>query len=109
MQWLIMVGSSSYQQESLKKTTLAVIQATRKPPHYFQEYNVIVIPQLPLRSTFRSVNYVGRIVKWSTILGASYIKCVPRALVKGLILAGLVVRFTEFPPEKETESQTRII
>ena len=104
MQRLITVGLSSYQQESLEKTILAVMQATRKPPHYFQEYTVIVMTQLLLRSTLRNVDYEGRIAKRSAVLGASDVKCVPRALVKGLILAGLVVRFTEFPLEKEAES-----
>ena len=80
-----------------------VVQATRKPPHYFQEHTVIVITQIPLRSTLRSVDYTGRIAKQSAVLGASDVKCVPRALVKGLILAGLIVRFAEFPSEKEAK------
>ena len=103
-----MAGSSSYQQESLKKTILAVVQATRKPPHCFQEHTVLVATQLPLRSTLRSVDYAGRIAKRSAVLGASGVRCVPRALVKGLILAGLVAQLTEFPSEKEAEGQTRI-
>ena len=98
-----MAGSSSYQQESLKKTILVVVQATWKPSHYFQEHTVIVITQLPLRSTLRSVDYVGRIAKRNVVLGASDVRCMPRALVKGLILTGLVVWFIEFPSEKEAE------
>ena len=108
MQRLIMVGSSSYQQESLEKTILAVVQATRKLPHYFQEHTVVVITQLPLRSTLRSTDYAGRIAKRSAVLGASDVKYVPCALVKGLVLAGLVVRFTEFLSKKSAEGQTRI-
>ena len=108
MQWLITVGSSFYQQKSLKKTILAVVQATRKPPHCFQEHTVLVATQLPLRSTLRSVDYAERIAKRSAVLGASGVRCVPRALVKRLILAGLVVWFVEFPSGKEVEGQTRI-
>ena len=48
------------------------------------------ITQPLLRSTLRSTNYAGRIVKWGTILGASDIKYMPRTSVKGLVLAGLV-------------------
>ena len=103
MQRLIIVGSSSYQQESLEKTILAVMQATRKFPHYFQEHTVAVITQFPLRSTLRSTDYAERIAKRSAVLGASDVKYVPRALVKGLVLAGLVVRFAKFPSEKEAE------
>ena len=32
----------------LEKATLAVVYATRKFPHYFQAYTVIVLTQLPL-------------------------------------------------------------
>ena len=97
-------GETSY----FKKTILAVVQATRKPSHCFQEHTVLVATQLPLRSTLWNIDYVGRIAKRGAVLGTSDVKCVPRALVNGLILAGLVVRFTEFPSEKEAEGQTRI-
>ena len=108
MRQLIMVGSSSYQQKSLKKTIWTVVQATRKPPYYFQEHTIIIITQLPLRSTLRSVDYVRRIAKRSAVLEASNIRCVPCALVKGLALTGLVVRFAVSPLEKETEGQIKI-
>ena len=101
-----MVGSSSYQQESLEKTILTVVDAAQKLPHYFQEHTVIVITQLPLRSTLRSTDYAGRIAKWGAVLGASDIKYMPRTLVKGLVLAGLVTRFVKFPLEKEAKNQS---
>ena len=77
-------------------------------PHYFQEHTVIVVTQLPLRFTLRSVDYARRIAKRSSVLGASNVGCVPRAFVKGLTLTGLVVWFAEFPSEKEAKGQTRI-
>ena len=97
MQWLIMVGSSSYQQESLERTIFVVVQVTRKLPHYFQEHTAVVITQLPLRSTLRSIDYVGRIAKRGVVLEASDVKYMPHAFVKGLVLVGLVARFAEFP------------
>ena len=105
MQRLIVVGSSSYQQESLEKTILAVVHATRNLLHYFQEHTVVVITQLPFRSTLRSTDYAGRIAKLGAVLGASNVKYMPRTLVKGLVLTGLVARFAEFPSEKEAEGQ----
>ena len=101
------MGSSSYQQDSLRKTIVAMVQPTRKPPYYFQKHTVIVVTQLPLKSTLRNVDYAGRIAKRNAVLGASDVRCVPRALDKELILAGLVVRSTKFPSEKEAEGQTR--
>ena len=85
-------------------TILAVVHVTRKFPHYFQEYTVIVIIQLPLRTTLRDTNYAGRIAKWGTVLGASDIKYMPRTFVKGLVLAGLVAWFAESPLEKEVKN-----
>lgn len=82
------------------------MHAARKLLHYFQEHTVVVITQLPLRSTLRSTDYTGRIVKWGAVLGASDIMYMPRTLVEGLVLAGLVTRFAEFPLEKEAENQS---
>lgn len=84
-----MVRSNSYQQESLEMTILAVVHATCKLPHYFQEHTV-VITQLSLKSTLQSIDYAGRIAKCGTVLRASDIKYMPCTLVKGLVLAGLV-------------------
>ena len=86
---------------------MVVVQATRKPPHYFLKHTVIVVTQLPLRSTFRSVDYVGKVAKRNMVLGASDVRRVPQALDKGLILVGLVVQSAESPPEKEAKSQTK--
>ena len=81
----------------LEKAILAVVHGTRKLPHYFQAHTVVVLTQLPLKATLRSADYTGRIVKWSTILGAFDIKYMPRTLVKGQVLADLVAEFTETP------------
>ena len=67
-----------------------VVHATRKLPHYFQAYIVVVLTQLPLRSILRSANYTGRIAKWGTVLGVFDIKYMPRTSVKGQVLARVV-------------------
>ena len=85
----------------LEKAILAVVQATRKLPHYFQAQIVIVLTQLPLRSILRSADYTGRIAKWGTILGAFDIKYMPRTSMKGQVLADLVVEFVEPSLEEE--------
>ena len=81
----------------LEKAILAVVHATRKLPHYFQAYTVVVLTQLPLRSVLQSADYMGRITKWGTILGAFDIKYMPRTFVKGQVLTDLVVEFAEPP------------
>ena len=67
----------------LEKAILAVMHATRKLPQYFQSHIVVVLTQLSLRSLLRSVDYIGRIVKWGTILGAFDIKYISLTFVKG--------------------------
>ena len=67
----------------LEKAILAVVHGTRKLPYYFQAHMVIVLTQLPLQAILRSADYIGRIAKWGTILGAFDIKYMPRTSVKG--------------------------
>ena len=54
----------------LEKAILTVVLGTRKLPHYFQAYTVVVLTQLLLKTILRSADYTGRIAKWGTILGA---------------------------------------
>ena len=89
----------------LKKAILAVVHTTRKLPHYFQSHTVVVLTQLPLRSLLRSADYIGRITKWGTILGAFDIKYMPCTSIKGQILTDLVAEFAESPLEEEIEKQ----
>ena len=89
----------------LEKAILAVVHATRKLPHYFQAHNVVVLTQLPLKSVLRSANYIGRIAKWGTILGAFDINYMPRTSIKGQVLADLVAEFDECPKEMEGGSE----
>ena len=67
----------------LEKAILAIVLGTRKVPHYFQAYTVVVLTQLPLKSILRSADYIGRIAKWGTILGAFDIKYMHRTSITG--------------------------
>ena len=79
----------------LEKAILVVVHGTRNLPHYFKVHTVVVLTQLPLRAILRSVDYTGRIAKWSTILEAFDIKYMLRTSVKGQVLADLVAKFAE--------------
>ena len=87
----------------LEKAILAVVLSTRKLPHYFQAHIVVVLSQLLLKTILRSVDYIRRIAKWGTILGAFDIKYMPRTSIKGQVLADLVAEFTE-PEIEELQS-----
>ena len=67
----------------LEKAILVVVHASRKLPHYFQAYTVMVLNQLPLKSVLRTADYTGRITLWNTILGAFDIKYMTRTSIKG--------------------------
>ena len=78
----------------LEKAILAVMHATRKLPHYFQAHTVVVLTQLLLKSILRSADYIGRIAKWGTILGAFDIS---------QVLADLVAEFVGLPEEAKVK------
>ncbi|XP_030972282.1 uncharacterized protein LOC115992271 [Quercus lobata] len=56
-----------------------------------------------LKSILWSADYIGRITKWGTILGAFDIKYMPRTSVKGQVIADLVAEFAELPEEAEVK------
>ena len=87
----------------LEKAILAVVHATRKLPHYFQAYTVVVLTQLPLKSILRSADYTGRVAKWGTILGVFDIKYMSCTSIKGQVIADLVAEFAECPEEMNVE------
>jgi len=67
----------------LEKAIMAIVHATCKLFHYFQAHMVVVLTQLSLRALFRSANYMRRIAKWGTILGAFDIKYMSCTSIKG--------------------------
>ena len=89
----------------LEKAFLTVVHDTRKLPHYFQARTVVVLTQLSLQAIHRSVDYMRKIAKWGTILGAFDIKYMPRTSIKGQVLADLMAEFVEAPLESETEAR----
>ena len=62
-------------------------------------HTVVILTQLSLKTILRSADHTGKIAKWGTILGAFDIKYMPRASIKGQVLADFVAEFTE--PEIE--------
>ena len=88
----------------LEKAVLAIVHATRKLPHYFQAHIVVVLTQLTLQALLRKSDYIGRIAKWGTKLGAYDVKYMPRTAIKGQILVNFVAEFTEGAPEEEEEA-----
>ena len=100
IQWPVYYVSKSLHEAevhylTLEKAILAVMHGTQKFPHYFQAHIVVVLTQLLLRAILRSVDYMGRIAKWGTFLGAFNIKYMSRTSVKGQVFVDLVVEFAK--------------
>ena len=79
---------------------LALVHATRKLPHYFQDHTVSVLTEYPLKSLLKRSDFTGRIAKWRTRLGSFDIRYKPRNAVKGQVLADFVA---EFSPKNDTK------
>ena len=47
----------------LEKLVLALVQARRKLPHYFQAHTVFVLTEYPLQSLFKRSDFTGRVAK----------------------------------------------
>ena len=88
----------------LEKAILAMVHGIRKLPHYFQAHTVVILTQLPFKAIIQSADYIGRIAKWGTILGAFDIKYMPRISIKGQVLANLVTEFAEGPAKNESKA-----
>ena len=73
---------------------LALVHATRKLPHYFQDHTVSVLTEYPLKSLLKISDFTGRIAKWRTRLRSFDIRYKPRNAVKGQVLVDFVAKFS---------------
>ena len=77
----------------LEKTALALIQAKKKLPYYFQASTVIVLTNLPLKALLQSSDFSRQITKGGVQLGSLEVEYKSRTLIKGQILADFVAEF----------------
>uniref|UniRef100_A0A2N9INS9 Uncharacterized protein n=1 Tax=Fagus sylvatica TaxID=28930 RepID=A0A2N9INS9_FAGSY len=77
----------------LEKAALAVLQAAKKLPHYFQSNKVTVLSDLPLKMLLQRSDFSGRITKWGVYLGSLGVEYQPRAAIKGQVLAEFLAEF----------------
>jgi ribonuclease HI len=81
----------------LEKAALAVLQAAKKLPHYFQSNKVTVLSDLPLKMLLQRSDFSGRITKWGVYLGSLGVEYKPRAAIKGQVLAEFLAEFQYDP------------
>uniref|UniRef100_A0A2N9IKR9 Reverse transcriptase domain-containing protein n=1 Tax=Fagus sylvatica TaxID=28930 RepID=A0A2N9IKR9_FAGSY len=89
----------------LEKAALALIQAAKKLPHYFQASTVTILTDLPLKMLMHSSDFSGRITRWGVHLGSLGVEYKPRTSIKGQVLADFVA---EFQGKRESSEPTYI-
>ena len=84
------VKKSLYEAETrcthLKQATLVLRVAAKKLCPYFQAHPIIVLTNLPLRSTIQKLNLSGRMARWAIELSEFSIQYKPHLAIKGQIL-----------------------
>ena len=97
----------------LKKAALALLQAAKKLPHYFQFSTIIVLTNLPLKMLLQWSDFSGRITKWGVHLESLGIEYKPRTAIKGQILVEFLAEFQYDPNNPSllmpTETQLGLI
>jgi hypothetical protein len=81
----------------LEKAALAVLQAAKKLPHYFQSNKVTVLSDLPLKMLLQRSDFSGRITKWGVYLGSLGVEYKSRTAIKGQVLAEFLAEFQYDP------------
>ena len=84
----------------LKQAALALRVATKKLCPYFQAHPIVVLTNLPLRSTIHKPGLFGRMARWAVELSEYGIQYKPRLAKKGQVLADFLTEI----PQNETRS-----
>ena len=81
----------------LEKAVLAVLQAAKKLPHYFQSNKVTILSDLPLKMLLQRSDFLGRITKWGVYLGSLGVEYKPQTAIKGQVLVEFLAEFQYDP------------
>jgi hypothetical protein len=94
----------------LEKAALALVQAAKKLPQYFQATTVTVLTDLPFKALLLCSNFSERITRWGVQLGSLGVEYKPRTSIKGQVLADFVAEFqgkdSEFGPTNSLGLET---
>ena len=81
----------------LEKAALALLQAAKKLPHYFQSNTVTILSDLPFKMLLQRSDFSGRITKLGVHLGSLGMEYKPQTAIKGQILAEFLAEFQYDP------------
>ena len=78
-----------------KKVLHGILITSRKLRHYFDEYKISVITDIPLADILHIRDATGRISKWTVELGALEINFKPRIAIKSQALVDFLAEWRE--------------
>ena len=76
------LSESKVRYPSIQKILYGILITSRKIHHYFDEYKISVVTDLPLADILYNQDATGQISKWAVELGALEIKFKPRTSIK---------------------------
>ena len=80
-----------------QKLFLALLLASRKLRHYFQDHPIKVVSAYPLERVLRSPNSAGRVVEWNIELQVFQLEFSTTKVIKGSALVDFVAEWTDAP------------
>lgn len=80
---------------SMEKLVFSLVFAAKRLRRYFQAHPIMVIIDQPIKQVISKPDALGRLQKWSIMLGDHNISYRPRTVVKRQILADFIIEKTE--------------
>jgi hypothetical protein len=80
---------------AVQKLLYAILIASRKLRHYFDEYKITMIRDFLLADILHNQDAIGRISKWAVALGALSIDFKPRTAIKSQALVYFMAKWRE--------------
>ena len=77
----------------MEKLAFALITASRKVRHYFQEHAIVVMMDHPLKKSMNKLEATGRLIQWAIELSECDIKYQLRNAIKAQTLADFIAEF----------------
>ena len=93
----------------LEKFAYAVVLSARRLRPYFEAHPIIVLTDMPLRSTLQKPDASGRIMKYAIELSAIGVQFQPRYATKAQFLADFLNEYTGQPDKDDLEKPVWIL